>query len=261
MPIRSHIHPVRHIDKRALFSNHPIFGGLSPALIEILCSKSSMRRERRREAIFAKGDDGNGLYAVLTGVVKISASWTDGREIVFNLIHPGEIFGEIALLDGRPRTADATAMTDCELLFIDRRDFVPIVGAQPELATRLIELLCARLRWTSEQYEEVMFLDFPGRLAKTLLWLTERIGTSAGGRYVAITQREISNFLGKSRESTNKQLRAWARHGWISLERSRVVVEAPEALAAIAAEGFEPHDPAAAGNGDQVETPRISAVR
>jgi len=93
------------------------------------------------------------------------------------------------------------------------------------------------------------------------LWLTERIGTSAGGRYVAITQREISNFLGKSRESTNKQLRAWARHGWISLERSRVVVEAPEALAAIAAEGFEPHDPAAAGNGDQVETPRISAVR
>src|SRR5262249_59749271 len=105
-------------------------------LIELLCSKASLRRARRREAIFAKGDDGNGLYAVLSGVVKISASWTDGREIVFNLIHPGEIFGEIALLDGRPRTADAHAMTDCELLFIDRRDFAPLVGSAPELAVR-----------------------------------------------------------------------------------------------------------------------------
>jgi CRP/FNR family cyclic AMP-dependent transcriptional regulator len=261
MAIRSHIPHIRHLDKRALFRNHPIFGGLSPELIELLCSKASMRRERRGAAIFAKGDDGNGLFAVLSGVVKIGASSRDGREVVFNLIHPGEIFGEIALLDGRPRTADAAAMTECELLFIDRRDFSPILGAQPEMAISLIELLCARLRWTTEQYEEVMFLDFPGRLAKILLRLAERIGTSAGGKNVAITQREISNFLGKSRESTNKQLRAWARRGWVALERSRVVVLAPDELAAAAAMGFEPHMPDEAGRGDQDVPPQVSAAR
>src|SRR5215510_13258665 len=179
MPIRSHIHPVRHIDKRALFSNHPIFGGLSPALIEVLCSKATIRRERRREAIFAKGDDGNGLYAVLTGVVKISASWTDGREIVFNLIHPGEIFGEIALLDGRPRTADATAMTDCELVVVEHRDFMPFLRREPELRLRLTEMLCARLRQTSEQLEAVSFLDLPTSLAKTLLGLSEAAAQAA----------------------------------------------------------------------------------
>jgi CRP/FNR family transcriptional regulator, cyclic AMP receptor protein len=261
MAIRSHIPHIRHLDKRALFRNHPIFGGLSPELIELLCSKASVRRESRGEAIFAKGDDGNGLFAVLSGVVKIGVSSRDGREVVFNLIHPGEIFGEIALLDGRPRTADAAAMTECELLFIDRRDFAPIIGSQPEIAIRLIELLCARLRWTSEQYEEVMFLDFPGRLAKTLLRLAERIGTSTGGQNVAITQREISNFLGKSRESTNKQLRAWVRRGWVSLERSRVIVLAPDQLAAIAAEGFEPHAPDETSGGDEDATPHFSAAR
>jgi CRP/FNR family transcriptional regulator, cyclic AMP receptor protein len=234
----------RHaIDKRALLRNHPIFGGLHEDLIELLAAKAGMRTARRRATIFSKGDEGNGLYAVLAGTVKISSSSVDGREAMFNLIHSGEVFGEIALLDGRPRTADAVAMTDCNLMMIDRRDFMPLVRAQPEIAMRLIELLCARLRSTSEQYEEIMFLDFPGRLAKTLLRLTARIGAFPGRQDVTITQREISNFLGKSRESTNKQLGIWARRGWISLKRGRVVVLCPAALAAVAAAGFEPRDP------------------
>src|SRR5215467_14236217 len=182
--------------KLTVLRRHPVFGGLPLEHIERLSSYASTRAYPRGAMIFTKDGPGTGLFAVCSGTVRIAVPSPDGRNAVFGLIEEGEIFGEIALLDGRPRTADATAMTDCELLFIDRRDFVPIVSAQPELSTRLIELLCARLRWTSEQYEEVMFLDFPGRLAKTLLWLTERIGTSAGGRNVAITQREISNFLG-----------------------------------------------------------------
>ena len=233
----------RHVlDRRTLLRDHPIFSGLCPAIIESLAAKAAMRPVPRRATIFSKGDDGNGLYAVMTGTVKISSSSVDGREAMFNLVHAGEVFGEIALLDGRPRTADAVAMSDCELMLIDRRDFVPIVRAQPELAMRLIELLCARLRRTSEQYEEIMFLDFPGRLAKTLLRLSERAGSPAGRQDLAITQREISNFLGKSRETTNKQLGAWARQGWIALRRGRVVVLSTSALAAVAAPGFEPHD-------------------
>jgi CRP/FNR family cyclic AMP-dependent transcriptional regulator len=229
--------------KRALLHGHPIFGGLPKKLVEMLAAKATVRAFRRDSTIFSKGDEGTGLYAVMSGTVKISASSIDGREAVFNLIHAREIFGEIALLDGRPRTADAVAMTDCSLMMIDRRDFIPIVHEQPEVAIKLVELLCARLRWTSEQYEEIMFLDFPGRLAKTLLRLAEKIGATSDRKDVAITQREISNFLGRSRETTNKQLRAWARHGVVALKRGRVVVLQPEALAAVATPGFEPQDP------------------
>jgi CRP/FNR family transcriptional regulator, cyclic AMP receptor protein len=252
----------RHaIDKRALLRDHPIFGGLPADLIDLLGAKAGMRAVRRHATIFSKGDDGNGLYAVMAGTVKISSSSVDGREAMFNLIHSGEIFGEIALLDGRPRTADAAAMTDCELMMIDRRDFMPLVRAQPEVAMRLIELLCARLRSTSEQYEEIMFLDFPGRLAKTLLRLTDRISPSSSQQTLPITQREISNFLGKSRESTNKQLGIWARRGWVSLRRGRVVVLSPASLAAVAAAGVEPEDSAATAGDVPAARPRAAAVR
>jgi len=231
------------IDKRALLHGHPIFDALPKALIEMLAAKATVRAFRRDTTIFSKGDEGTGLYAVISGTVKISSSSVDGREAVFNLIHGSEIFGEIALLDGRSRTADAIAMTDCSLMMIDRRNFMPIVHEQPEVAIKLVELLCARLRWTSEQYEEMMFLDFPGRLAKTLLRLTEKIGATSGRRDVAITQREISNILGRSRETTNKQLRAWVRQGVVALKRGSVVVLRPQVLAGIATPGFEPCDP------------------
>jgi CRP-like cAMP-binding protein len=231
------------IDKRALLHGHPIFGALPRQLIEILAAKATVRAIRRETTIFSKGDGGLGLYAVMRGTVKISSSSIDGREAVFNLIHAGEIFGEIALLDGRPRTADAVAMTDCSIMMIDRREFMPLVHEQPEVAIKLVELLCARLRHTSEQYEEMMFLDFPGRLAKALLRLAERIGAASGRSDVLITQREISNILGRSRETTNKQLRAWARQGVVALKRGRVMVLQPVVLAAVATPGFEPRDP------------------
>src|ERR1700674_4555654 len=111
MPTPHRTPPSRHaIDRRAILRDHPIFGELSPSLVELLGSKATTRVFHRGATIFAKGDKGNGLFAVLRGLVKISASSPDGREAVFNLIHAGEVFGEIALLDGRQRTADAVAM-------------------------------------------------------------------------------------------------------------------------------------------------------
>jgi CRP/FNR family transcriptional regulator, cyclic AMP receptor protein len=239
MAIRSHIPHIRHHDKRALFRNHPIFCGLSPDLIELLCSKASVRRERRGAAIFAKGDDGNGLFAVLSGIVKIGVTSRDGREVVFNLIHSGEIFGEIALLDGRPRTADAVAMDDCELMVIDRRDFIPFLRGEPDIALKFIEILCARIRRTSEQVEDVMYLSFPVRLAKTLLQLTGGVTASAAQRNVRITQRELSSIIGMSRESTNKQLRAWEERKWLRLQRGGIAVLDANALIRVAADGLE----------------------
>jgi CRP-like cAMP-binding protein len=113
----------------------------------------------------------------------------NGGAAVFNVLGKGDIFGEIALLDGNPRTADATAATDCELFVIERRDFLPLMREEPDIALGIIEILCSKLRWTTEQAEEVMFLDLPSRLAKALVRLvdadtagTRSRGTCAGAR-------------------------------------------------------------------------------
>src|SRR5262245_470296 len=229
-------------DKLSLLRSHPLFRDLPPGVIEHLGSYMKTRRAARGTTIFAKGDPGSGLMGVLAGAVKVSVASADGKDIVLNVFREGDIFGEIALLDGRPRTADATAMSDCELIVIERRDFVPFLSSQPDVMLKFIEILCSRLRRTSEQVQDITFLNLPTRLAKTLLQLTGGVQGSATPSKAAITQREISQMIGMSRESTNKQLRAWVKRGWIRLERGGVGVIAPDRLTAIAAEGadFDP---------------------
>jgi CRP/FNR family transcriptional regulator, cyclic AMP receptor protein len=224
--------------KLEILRNHSIFGKLPRTMIERLGSQATTRRVRRGKTIFTKGDAGTELMAVLSGSVKISVSAADGRETVLNVIHKGEIFGEIALLDGRPRTADAIAMSDCELMIIERRDFIPFVREHPEVALKLIEILCTRLRRTSAQVEDVMYLNLPARLARAVLRLADESG-GAFPRKISVTQREISQMIGMSRESTNKQLRTWVRAKWVMLERGGIVVIRPDALANIAARGLE----------------------
>jgi CRP/FNR family transcriptional regulator, cyclic AMP receptor protein len=231
--------PLRVRDKLSLLRNHPLFRDLPPAAIERLGSYMQIRKVSRGTTIFSKGDPGSGLMGVLAGSVKVSVASPEGKDIALNVFREGDVFGEIALLDGRPRTADATAMSDCELAVIERRDFVPFLTSNPDVTLKLIEILCSRLRHTSEQVQDVTFLNLPGRLAKTLLELTAAKGDTEPRRKVAITQREISQMIGRSRESTNKQLRAWAKRGWVRLERGGVIMLAPEKLAALAAEGSE----------------------
>ena len=206
-------------EKIAVLRDHPLFGCLGPEHIERLSTYASSRSFGRGATIFSKGDPGTSLFAVCSGTVRIGVPSPDGRDAVFNLVRPGEIFGEIALLDGRPRTADATAMTDCELMVIDRRDFVALLGSQPEISLRVIEVLCARIRHTSEQVEDVLFLDLSARLAKLLLRLSNSGERANGQCKVAMTQRELGQMIGMSRESTNKQLREWEGRKWVRLER------------------------------------------
>jgi CRP/FNR family transcriptional regulator, cyclic AMP receptor protein len=141
------------------------------------------------------------------------------------------------LLDGRPRSADVAAVTDCELMVINRRDFVPLMHDHPEVAFKFIDILCERLRRTNEQVERVMFLDLPTRLAKVLIQLAQTGEASAEGRKISMTQREIGQMIGMSRESTNKQLRNWEERKWIRLERGSVVVVALDKLAAVTTAG------------------------
>jgi CRP/FNR family cyclic AMP-dependent transcriptional regulator len=210
--------------KLEVLRKHPIFSDLEPAAFDQLCRYARLSTLRRGATIFSKGDAGNSLFAVISGTVKISSSSAEGRSAILNLIGSGEVFGEVALLDGLSRTTDAIANSDCEIFVIDRREFIPFVRSQPALAMKFIELLCARVRWTSEQVEQVILQDLPGRLASALIRLTEKHQQSPAGRTITITQQEISEMVGMSRESINKQLRAWESRNWVRLEHGAIVV-------------------------------------
>lgn len=154
-------------DKLQLFAEHSLFRHLSRDEMTKLLIHARVERHPADRRIFEKGSPGQSMMAVVSGHVKVCALSDEGKEIVFNIINPGQVFGEIALLDGRERTADAVAMTDCELLVVDRRHFLPFLRENPDIATRLLGVLCERLRRTTEQVEDVLFLDLPARLAKT----------------------------------------------------------------------------------------------
>jgi len=223
--------------KLSVLRKHPMFCDLEPAALDQLCRYAKLSTLKRGATIFSKGDPGISLYAVISGTVKMSVSSPDGRSAIFNLIGAGDTFGEVALLDGLARTADATANTNCEVFVIDRRDFLPFVRSQPALAMKFIELLCARLRWTSDQVEQVILQDLPGRLASALIRLTEKRQLAPGDRTIAITQQEISEMVGMTRESINKQLRIWATRNWVRLEHGAIVVLEAEALQVLAEAG------------------------
>ena len=223
--------------KLAVLRKHPYFADLAPEAFEQLCRYAKHSTLKRGASICSKGDPGNSLIAVITGTVKISVSSANGRSAILNLIGPGEIFGEIAVLDGQPRTADATANTNCEIFVIDRREFIPFVRSQPALAMKFIELLCTRLRRTSDQVEQIILQNLPGRLASALIRLTEKHKAEPQGRTIAVTQQEISEMVGMTRESVNKQLRAWAAHNWVRLEHGAIVVLNVEMLRELAATG------------------------
>ena len=226
--------PPQTVDKRTFLSAHPFFKGLEPELIDQVGSHAITRVVKAGTVIYGKGDPGDSLFAVITGTVQISAPSVEGKDTVFAQLAAGEIVGEIALLDGRPRSADVAAVTDCELMVINRRDFVPLIHDHPELAFRLIDILCEKLRRTNDQVERVTFLDLPTRLAKVLLQLVQ---SSAEGRKISLTQRAIGQMIGMSRESTNKQLRNWEERNWVRLERRSIVVVALDKLTALATAG------------------------
>jgi len=224
-------------NKLAVLRKHPYFCDLEPEAFDQLCRYAKHSTLKRGTTIVSKGDPGNSLIAVISGTVKISVSSPDGRSAIFNLIGPGEIFGEIAVLDGQARTADATANTNCEIFVIDRREFLPFVRSHPALAMKFIELLCAKLRWTSDQVEQVILQNLPGRLASALIRLAEKHEFAPGGRTIAVTQQELSEMVGMTRESINKQLRVWATRNWVRLEHGAIVVLDSESLQALAEAG------------------------
>lgn len=221
-------------DHVALLQRQPLFGELERAQLTHLVSYAKSNDVAAGTTLFRKGDPGTALFAIRSGTVKITVPAADGREAVFNLLQDGDIFGEIALLDGRPRTADAVTTTPCDLLVIERRDFLTFVESNPKVALKIIELLCARLRWASEHFEEAVLENLPVRLARTLLRLVKGGEKLVDKNAIKITQQELSQVLGATRESVNRQLRVWETQKWITLDRGGIVIRSLDQLAAIA---------------------------
>src|SRR4029077_2608793 len=156
-------------DKQALLRAHPFFRDLGDTVIDRLAPRVISTKIKRGAVIFRKGDIGSMPCERSARGVRISAPSEEGKDAIFNLVVPGELFGEIAFLDGGPRTADAVAIDNSELMLIERRDFIPLIQDNPEVAIRLITILCGRLRRTSEQVEDIVFLGFLRPSAQGLL--------------------------------------------------------------------------------------------
>jgi len=216
---------------RRLLRQNYLFSGLPDALLDRLVAQAQWRACVRNEVIFAQGDEGDALYGVVSGRVRISTTSPEGREVYLNIMGPGDTFGEIAVIDGLPRTAGAVALDASTLIFIRRNEFLATVESEPKLAMHLLRLFCQRIRWTSDLVEESSFLFGPARLAKRLLVLAALHGESGpDGMELAISQSELAQFLNMSRQLVNQQLQEWRSKGWVSLGRGRIVVRDAEAL-------------------------------
>jgi CRP/FNR family cyclic AMP-dependent transcriptional regulator len=155
------------------------------------------------------------------------------------LLIPGEIFGEIAFLDGGERTADAVAIENSELMVIERRDFITLMRTHPEIATRLLAILCRRLRKTTIQVEDIVFFSVQIRLAKALLYLYRRNLPGTPEADIRITQRDLSQMIGASRETTNRELQLWQKRKWLKLKRAGLNILKPNELERLVEEGSE----------------------
>ena len=200
-----------------------------------LMQHAVLRHYAARQPVFFRGDAGATVMAVLSGSVRITAPSKEGKEVVLNTIVAGEVFGEIAVLDGRPRSADATAESACELLVLERRDVLAFLEEHPKVCIKLMEILCSRLRRTTEQVEDVLFLEIPARLAKTLLRLARTSPAASGARFVRASQGDLGAMVAARRESINKHLGEWQRLGIVHLRQGLIYIDDAEALQRIVA--------------------------
>jgi CRP/FNR family transcriptional regulator, cyclic AMP receptor protein len=219
------------LSAETLIERNSLFRGLPAATIARVAALATRRTYDEGSVIFMRGDPGDSLCGVITGRVRISSSGSGGKEMFLNIMEPGDAFGEIALLDGSPRTATATAMSRTEILILPRDAFFTLLQSQPQLATHLIQLLCKRVRWTSELMEDSALLSVPARLAKRLLSLATAYGREAeSGTRVTLSQEDLANFLGLSRQIVNQHLQTWRAENLISLGRGNITIENPTAL-------------------------------
>ncbi len=205
----------------------PIFLGLDSAAADALRSSMSLVKLRKGQSLFKEGDDGDNLYVVSNGKVKLGTKSPDGRENLLMILGPGDMFGELSLFDSGPRTATATAVTDSKLLTLGQDKVIPWVREHPEVSLQLLARLASRLRRTNEVVGDLVFSDVPGRVAKALIDHGVKFGEKrTEGLFVNhdLTQEELAQLVGASRETVNKALADFAQRGWLRLEARSVMI-------------------------------------
>ncbi|MDX6307961.1 MAG: family transcriptional regulator, cyclic receptor protein [Nocardioidaceae bacterium] len=207
--------------------NAPLFRGLDEEAAEALTASLKQTRIRRGDVLFSEGDEGDRLYIVTQGKVKLGRSSVDGRENLLAILGPGQMFGELSLFDPGPRSATVTAVTDCTMQSLSHEELGSWLDGRPEVARGLLSQLAGRLRRANDVVADLVFSDVPGRVAKALLDLSSRFGRIADdGVHVHhdLTQEELAQLVGASRETVNKALADFASRGWLRLEARSVVL-------------------------------------
>ena len=214
--------------------NTLLFAPLSPRHLASITQQARRRTFRRGETIFRHGDVGNALYFLESGRVKIVVTSEQGEEVLLAVLGPGEVFGELSVFDGLPRSATVVVLEDAVALALERDTLQEFLRREPEVALHLLSVLSRRLRTGDTMVEDCAFLDVPGRLAKKLLDLAEQHGhpTSEGLEIeLRLTQRELAGMVAASRESVNKHLAYFRQKGLVRLQHGHLVIRKPEELA------------------------------
>ncbi|MEJ2578450.1 MAG: Crp/Fnr family transcriptional regulator [Kineosporiaceae bacterium] len=205
----------------------PLFAALDDEAAEALLNSMVRVQLTRTEVLFHEGDPGDRLYVITEGKVKLGRTSGDGRENLLAILGPGEMFGELSLFDPGPRNATATAVSDAVVVGLGSDDLGTWLAGRPDVARQLLRALARRLRRTNEALADLVFSDVPGRVAKALLDLSERFGRpTEDGLRVAhdLTQEELAQLVGASRETVNKALADFASRNWLRLEARAVVL-------------------------------------
>lgn len=218
-----------------------LFESLAESDLEAIARVAIPRNLKAREELFHKGDTGSQLYVVASGQLKAITTSRDGDDLMFCVFEPGEVFGEIGLFGDLPRTATISAIKASELLAIDRRDLRALLSTRPDVAFELLKVMARRVARVSEFIEDTHFLNLPVRLAKRFIDFANTHGKVSQGKAgprvlidVKLSQEEWGDLVGTTRESINKQFRAWTRDGLISLESGKVVIHELKKLETLA---------------------------
>ncbi len=225
-------------ERRGLLARAPLFSGLSDRELGDLARVTRAKRLRPREELFHKGDEGSCVYVVASGALKVLTTSDEGDDVVFHIMGPGELIGEMAFLAHTPRTATVAALSEAAVLVIDWRDFFAFLHSHPDASIKLLSVLAERLKNVSELVEDTLFLNLPVRLAKKLVYYAGIYGEPAQGGGVRISlrlsQEEWGDLVGATRESINKQLRAWSEQGIVRSEKGFLVIRRQESLERLA---------------------------
>lgn len=211
-----------------------IVQGVEPAAVAALASQLQPVDFPRGHTIFVEGEPGDRLFIIVSGKVKIVRSAPDGRENLLTILGPSDMFGELAIFDPGPRTSSVTTVTQVRAVSMDREALRTWISGRPEIAEQLLRVLARRLRRTNNNLADLIFTDVPGRVAKALLQLAQRFGTQEAGSLRVthdLTQEEIAQLVGASRETVNKALADFAHRGWLRLEGKSVLISDSERLA------------------------------